>query len=95
MLSVFKLRYSQVTSLLADRIIATRDMAGANDFQQRKELQPSLQSYKFPSSIMDFFEDNLLEDMINFTSKKSKHRTNDNSDDDKSSSSDEIYIFKR
>ena len=44
---------------------------------------------------MDFFEDNLLEDMINFTGKKSKHRTNDNSDDDKSSSSDEIYIFKR
>jgi hypothetical protein len=44
---------------------------------------------------MDFFEDNLLEDMINFTGKKNKHRANDNSDDVNSSSSDEIYIFKR
>ncbi len=35
---------------------------------------------------MDFFEDNLLEDMINFTGKKS---------DESSTSSDEIYIFKR
>jgi hypothetical protein len=42
---------------------------------------------------MDFFEDNLLEDMINFTGKKNKHR--DSSDDVNSSSSDEIYIFKR
>ena len=44
---------------------------------------------------MDFFEDNLLEDMINFTGKKNKHRATDNSDDVNSSSSDEIYIFKR
>lgn len=42
---------------------------------------------------MDFFEDNLLEDMINLTA--NKHRANDNNDDVNSSSSDEIYIFKR
>jgi len=40
---------------------------------------------------MDFFEDNLLEDMINFTGKKKGLR--ENNDDVDSSSSDEIYIF--
>ena len=44
---------------------------------------------------MDFFEDNLLEDVINFKGKKKLREREPVEDEGKSQSSDEIYIFKR